>query len=198
MTILFFDTETTDMWDFKGRTLDPKQPNLAQIGALLTDDNGREMASFTSLIYPEDDWIMAPGAQNVHGISMEDMETYGIGLSTACRTFDDMLNAADIAVGHNVKFDIRVMRKAYNVAGSDKNPFEDCEDLDVQCTMLTATPVCQIPKARGAGSKWPKLEECMKYFFNEDMNGTAHDAMADTRACSRVYFALKELGHFGD
>ena len=45
------------------------------------------------------------------------------------------------------------------------------------------------------GQKWkpPKLEECMKYFFNEDIEGL-HDALIDVDSCRRVYFKLKEMG----
>ena len=40
--------------------------------------------------------------------------------------------------------------------------------------------------------KPPKLEECIKHFFNETLEG-AHDAMVDLAACSRVYFHLKAM-----
>lgn len=196
MAILFFDTETTGMWQFKNRTLNPKQPNLVQLGALLTDDDGKEIAAFSALVFPESTWTMDPGAQAVHGISMNDMEQYGICLPNVINVFEDMYTAAEKVVAHNIKFDTRVMRKAYHEMDipEEDHPFQEDDPREQICTMLTATPVCGIQKARG-GQKWPKLEEAMQFFFNEDMNGTAHNAMADTRACARVYFKLKELGH---
>lgn len=50
-------------------------------------------------------------------------------------------------------------------------------------------------RMRAAGfnkPKPPKLEECIRHFFNEDLDG-AHDAMIDVAACRRVYFHLKTL-----
>jgi len=41
--------------------------------------------------------------------------------------------------------------------------------------------------------KPPKLEECIRHFFNEELDG-AHDAMVDVRACRRVYFHLQTMG----
>jgi DNA polymerase-3 subunit epsilon len=64
--------------------------------------------------------------------------------------------------------------------------------------MEAATPVLNLPPTErmiAAGfdkPKPPKLEECIRHFFNEDLEG-AHDAMADVIACRRVYFHLAAL-----
>ena len=68
----------------------------------------------------------------------------------------------------------------------------------VFCTMEAACSVVNLPptaKMLAAGihrPKSPKLEECVKHFFNEDLQG-AHDAMVDVAACRRVYLHLKSL-----
>ena len=51
-------------------------------------------------------------------------------------------------------------------------------------------------KMRAAGfdkPKPPKLEECIRHFFNEELGG-AHDAMIDLDACRRVYIHLASVG----
>jgi DNA polymerase-3 subunit epsilon len=198
MATLFFDTETTGMWQWKKRDSDPSQPNLAQLAAILVDDNTRrEMTSLATLIVPEHDWKMEPGAQNVHGISMDMMRQYGVTLDNVCHTFYDMIGSADVIVAHNLSFDKKIMKRALKLIGA----FDDVDDVfdkrENRCTMLKSTPILQIPKARGVGSKWPKLEEAHRMFFNEEMSG-AHDAMVDTRACMRVYFELIDRGNWSE
>ena len=66
------------------------------------------------------------------------------------------------------------------------------------CTMEAATPIVNLPPTErmvAAGitkPKPPKLEECIRHFFDESLEG-AHDALIDVRACSRVFFHLKTL-----
>lgn len=40
--------------------------------------------------------------------------------------------------------------------------------------------------------KPPKLEECIRHFFDEALEG-AHDALVDVRACARVHRHLISL-----
>jgi hypothetical protein len=68
-------------------------------------------------------------------------------------------------------------------------------DMQHACTMKSATNIVCIPKAKGSGFKWPKLIETHLHAFNEGFED-AHTAMADVRACKRVYFWLKEQGAF--
>jgi len=65
--------------------------------------------------------------------------------------------------------------------------------------MTAAAPIVNIPptpKMLAAGfnkPKSPKLEECIKHFFGEELPG-AHDAMIDVIACRRIYFHMKSSG----
>jgi DNA polymerase III subunit epsilon len=66
------------------------------------------------------------------------------------------------------------------------------------CTMEASAPIVNLPPTErmvAAGfnkPKPPKLEECIKHFFKEDLKG-AHDAMIDVSACRRIYFELKRI-----
>lgn len=66
------------------------------------------------------------------------------------------------------------------------------------CTCAAAKPILNLPPtdrmmASGFnGPKPPKLEECIKHFFDEELSN-AHDAGADAMACSRIYFHLFPL-----
>ena len=66
------------------------------------------------------------------------------------------------------------------------------------CTMEAAAPIVNLPPTErmlAAGfnkPKAPKLEEAIRFFFDESLDG-AHDAMVDVIACRRIYFHLKNL-----
>lgn len=101
---------------------------------------------------------------------------------------------ADTVCAHNIKFDRGVIEAAIARHYGRVLPLRK----PLFCTMEAATPVVNLPpteRMRAAGfnkPKPPKLEECIRHFFNEDLDG-AHDAMIDVAACRRVYFHLKTL-----
>jgi len=55
--------------------------------------------------------------------------------------------------------------------------------------MAVTTPICKIP-GKYNDYKWPKLAEAYRHLFNEEIKD-AHDALADVRACARIYFELR-------
>lgn len=190
--ILFFDTETTGFYDKKLPADHPAQPHLVQLAMCLTDDVGEERLSASLVIdcpYP-----IPAQASNVHGIDRDVSGTFGVDLEMAIDLFRHFYMRADLIVCHNVAFDVPVMaseigRFQKRLVALDKPTF---------CTMESATPIVNLPPTErmlAAGfnkPKPPKLEECVRHFFDEALDG-AHDAMIDVTACRRVYFHLKTL-----
>jgi DNA polymerase III subunit epsilon len=189
--ILFFDTETTGL-PVRGGDLD-QQPHLVQLAAVLMDDQGRERCSLSTLIKPEG-WTIPAEAAAIHGITTEDAERFGVPLKAALSVFFGWSQAAAHRVAHNAAFDVGVMMNAA-MRTWGKQP----EKLPAFCTMRAATPIVNLPptgRMLAAGfnrPKAPKLEECIRHFFGEALEG-AHDALVDVRACARVFFKLCELG----
>ena len=184
--ILFFDTETTGfpLKQFPASHVD--QPYLVQLAALLTEDDGRERASMNCIIEPTGYQIPDKVAA-IHGISTDLARRCGVPLSTALRLFICLSRRADRLVAHNIQFDCAIIETAMSrVPAIPHEPI-----YDTYCTMKAATAICKIPSANPHFSayKWPKLSECYKIFFGEDLVG-AHDALVDVRACARVYFHL--------
>ena len=99
---------------------------------------------------------------------------------------------ADLLVAHNLDFDRTMivaelfrMRQWESLLAA-KQAFVEKPGF---CTMKATTPICKLPGKFGNDYKWPKLQEAYKHLFNEEFQG-AHDAMADVRACARVYYSL--------
>jgi len=192
MTVFFFDTETTDLpKDFKPAN-DPCQPQLVQFAGILAENENDVLASVNVLVQIPRGPV-APGAEKAHGISTEKANKFGVSPRLAMELFTELYCMADIVVAHNIKFD------AFIVAIHRAHYGQDLElpDRETYCTMKKATEVLNLPpteKMVASGrlsAKPPRLEECIKFFFDEKLEG-AHDALIDVKACMRVYYHLKE------
>lgn len=184
--ILFFDTETTGLPLFTEPSDDPRQPHIVQLAAELCNQAGEVVETYQTIVnigepIPED-------MTAIHGISTERMEAEGIEPTKMLSDFFALVDRADEVVGHNVGFDIRMVRiQAARHLGSKW----ECPKPTF-CTCTEAKDIVQSPaKTRGKFKK-PNLTETVKHFFGEALDG-AHDAMVDTTACRRVYFAIKAL-----
>ena len=195
--IFFFDTETTGLPDFKARSVDPKQPHLVQLAAILCDDDGREVEASAVIIRPNG-WTISPEVTAIHGISHERAMDEGIPEEEAVTMFVMAQARGAVRVAHNESFDRRIMRIAMARAGLERDFIQAIEGRPVFCTCNEAKPIMNLPpteRMRAAGFNGPKspnLTECIKHFFNEDLSG-AHDAMIDARACARVFWRLQAL-----
>lgn len=193
--ILFFDTETTGFVQDRLPADHPGQPYIVQLAAELTEDNGEPIAGFSFIINPGIGEITIPTkASDVHGITDERAVALGVSAEFALGAFTHLYQRADLVVAHNIKFDRAVIETAISRHYRKIMPLRK----SLFCTMEAATPIVNLPPTErmlAAGfnkPKPPKLEECIRHFFDEDLEG-AHDALIDVRACSRVFFHLKSL-----
>lgn len=190
---LFFDTETTGFYNFKAAPTDISQPKIVQLAAILTEDDGLMRGMLNVLINPG--VPIPPEASAVHGITNEIAEAYGMPVEVGLLMLAEMGKRAHQLVAHNLNFDAHVVRSEF--ARSPSENLRKREDalggLPVFCTMIASTPLCRLPKAKprhDTDYKWPKLTEAHQFLFNESFEG-AHDALADVKACMRVFFELK-------
>jgi DNA polymerase-3 subunit epsilon len=192
MYALFFDTETTGLAKFNLPSVDPSQPNLVQLGALLVDLEDRsDVMSLDLIINPNGEYEIPEGAAAVHKITTEKASKVGVFLEHAVLPFRDMLAAADLVVAHNARFDKIIMERAS--AKVDLHFNQEVQDLwlptnKIVCTMQKSTPVVKKRKRTGEFA-WPKLIEALKFFTGEDLPG-AHNAMVDVIACKKIFFKL--------
>ncbi len=193
--ILFFDTETTGFVQDRLPVDHPDQPYIVQLAAELTEDDGEPVAGFSFIIDPGIGEITIPTkASDVHGITDERAVALGVSAEFALSAFTHLYQRADLVVAHNIKFDRAVIETAISRHYRKIMPLRK----PLFCTMEAATPIVNLPPTErmlAAGfnkPKPPKLEECIRHFFDEDLEG-AHDALIDVRACSRVFFHLKSL-----
>lgn len=186
--ILGFDTETTNKADFRAPLDAAHQPHIVQLAALLIDDAEKEVMSVNLIIRP-DGYEIPLEASAIHGITTEYATKVGVDIRDALLIFSSMKRAADIYVAHNIDFDRMMIGISVTRQASLKWTDESMPAAKCFCTMKAMTPICELPGPYGF--KWPKLQEAYKHAFGCGFDG-AHDALADIRACAKVFFWLKK------
>ncbi|WP_075595405.1 3'-5' exonuclease [Novacetimonas hansenii] len=189
--ILFFDTETTGIPNYRLTSSHEAQPRCVQLAAILMESSGVERASMNVMIRPEG-WTIPQGAADVHGITTTLAEMCGIREVVAAAAFYDLTQRANLLVAHNIKFDLQIVSTMY--ARAERKWHLPSGRV---CTMEKAAPLVNLPpteRMRAAGidkPKAPSLSECYRRFFGEELIG-AHDALVDVRACARIFFHIRD------
>ena len=202
--ILFFDTETTGIR--KGGFI----PRVVQIGAMLTDNEGKVVGELNLLLHPEGFENIPVEASNVHGFSTDFVKNHGVDRYMALNAFFAMMEQADTVVAHNAEYDmdlLQIKTDYYKDIHNDIQAGTIWQDIlneaKVFCTMLNSREILKLPLSEAQASffkdkgidqqyKNPRLEEAHIHFMGYNFEG-AHDAMADVRACKDVFFKLHSL-----
>ena len=146
--VLFFDTETTGLPDWKSPSESEQQPHLVQLAAILADTDTRKEIATLDLIIAPNGWEIPTEVSEVHGITQEHAAAVGVDETLALNLFFQLWNQYP-RVAHNRTFDQRIIRiaaKRYMSEGdteawADKDEFAD--------TMLLAKPIMQLlPKGK--------------------------------------------------
>lgn len=189
----FFDTETTGLWNKKLAITHTAQPHIVQLATLVTDSCGNEVTSFNRIIKPQGYTTIDPGAFEVHGITFERAMDEGIDRRLVLDEWRDLVRPTHMLIAHNKEFDLKLMEIAMRREYNDvKQSYRYKKQF---CTMKTYTDICKLPPTDrmlqyGFNTyKSPKLQEAYKHVFGEEFED-AHDAMADVRACAKIFFAL--------
>ena len=189
-TSLVFDTETTGK-AFQDRSIKaPSQPSLVELAFVVLCSEEGVIAKYSAIVNPGKP--ISKGAENVHGISQEKAEKYGIPLKVAVGVFHFHMMKADVIVAHNMNFDLFVMQCCY--FNAERSEIELIQK-PTRCTMLEAMPIVKIPNpnpkyAKKSPYKWPSLDESYTYLVDTRGFTGAHCARNDVTATAKL---LKKL-----
>jgi len=203
MRVLIFDTETTGLpLSFTTPTTDVNNwPHIIQISGILFDAKAQKIIKCMNLlIKPPHDVIISDESTKIHGITKEQTDKGGITIQIALYLLNHIAKDADMIIGHNLSFDIKMVEAEYN---RNKSFIQSISNILIKphtCTMRLLTQVCKIPykqknvkvkvnvssKSTVANYKWPTLSETHNHFFGTIPNGM-HNSLVDTLACLRCY-----------
>lgn len=190
---LFIDTETTGLPlnDNLPYTDLKNWPYLVQVALLIEDDNYGILAKRNIILKP-DGYTIPESATKIHGISNERAVKNGEDRDKVISFLDLALYKSDIIIGHNVSFDLNVIKsEIIRIKGIENALFEKKKHIVID-TMKMGRNICKIPNLsfHTRLNKYPKLDELYYKLFNKHFNNQ-HDAMADVQAAYDCYYELK-------
>lgn len=187
------DTETNGLIESLGYT--KVYPDIAQLSYILLDEENR-VESYKNYYFKLES--MSPGAEKVHGLSLEKLEVLSGG-----KTLEDYkeeilkdLEGREF-ICHNVEFDKPVMQNACKVSDLGKKSL---------CTMEWYKDVLKLPSKRYEGYKRPKLSEVAEFvglvdeevlekvkacYGSEEVS--YHDSRYDTMVTLEIYKQIERF-----
>jgi DNA polymerase-3 subunit epsilon len=187
---LVFDTETTGLPSAGPdgrRTFDTAR--LVSVAWILLDAVGMPAETGYMLVSPDAGFPIPESATAVHGISQAHAEAEGVDRGAALAALMRAVRRSARVVGHNVAFDLCVVRNELRRLGMYKE-MQLLKDKESYCTMVRGR------RSLGA-KKPPKLAELYAALFGSEpdpeTDGPLHNAMVDTRCCARCFTELEEL-----
>lgn len=183
-----FDTETTGLpKDYKRSFKDTDNwPHIVQLSYVIfqfVDEKIKILDTRDFILKPENYKIPKESVE-VHGITNEEAIEEGYNRGDVLRYFAEQLSQIDYLLGHNVDFDINVIRSEFEREKIDVVP--QFAHLNTICTMKEGS------KLYPQGSKWPKLKELYYELTNERLSG-AHNALNDVNATMTCFENLIEM-----
>lgn len=193
---LFIDTETTGLPlnDNLPYTDLKNWPYLVQVALIIEDDNYGILAKRNIILKP-DGYTIPESTTKIHGISNERAVKNGEDRDKVISFLDLALYKSDIIIGHNVSFDLNVIKsEIIRIKGIENALFEKKKHIVID-TMKMGKNICKIPNLSfhtrlSLPNKYPKLDELYYKLFNKHFNNQ-HDAMADVQAAYDCYYELK-------
>ena len=207
MRVLVFDTETTGLPKTKIISPDTLSlwPHIVQFSYVIYDTDANDIVvTMDSIIKVDQNVVISEESIGFHGITNEISQTKGIKLNQALNIFCKYLKTADILVGHNIIFDIQMvkvelLRFIYSDMTDEKsrkykNYLHSLTNFaNVYCTMQNSIEVCNIKMVNRFGeeyNKFPKLIELHQKLFNSIPNNL-HNSFNDILVTLRCFVKLK-------
>jgi DNA polymerase III epsilon subunit-like protein len=208
MRILVFDTETTGLPNTKiinPDTLD-LWPHIVQLSYVIYDISLNEIAEQKDFIIRVPENVEIPEeAYKLHGITKEISYEKGVDIKDTLSWFYYHLKTVDKIIGHNVNFDINMIKvETLRIIYDTLTPPQITKmfkfDLhyitnydNIVCTLQDSIKLCNIQATTKYGKpylKYPKLIELHQKLFESTPNNL-HNSLNDILITLRCYMKLK-------
>lgn len=180
-----FDTETTGLpknYNKSFKEVD-NWPHIVQLSYSIfqyVDNEIKELDRKNFILKPKD-YVIPNETSKIHGITNEKAINEGYLRADVLNYVAEQLTTIDYLIGHNVEFDINVLRAEFEREGIDvESQFNHLKSV---CTMKGGI------KLYPEGTKWPKLEKLYYDLTKKTMLG-AHNAINDVGATMKCFEIL--------
>ena len=203
MRTLVFDSETTGL--SKTQIISPSTmhlwPHVVQFSYIVFDTESNEIVKIKdSIIKVPDGFTITEENAKIHGITTEISLTKGTSLLPVLEEFFADFDSSDHIVGHNVSFDINMIKAELQrliMNSSDKKLQEYLTKINTStkfyCTMQETIELCAIELKDKYGrpyKKFPKLVELYQKMFGVTPKNL-HNSLNDVIVCLRCFIKLK-------
>lgn len=193
---LFVDAESTDLIKEDLPPSSPEQPWLVQVGADLSDQNGKTTGFLRRYVRLPENASVRPGAEAVHGISTRQARRHGATQRWALYGILEMMNEARFAISYG-RFDRDLGASLIQrIGGSETGQWLQQwsrPGLEWINLITTCSALCKIPGEHFSGGfKWPSLDVACEVLLGEAPREAEHDSWDDCQRLKRLFFALKE------
>ena len=207
MRVLVFDTETSGLPKSKiiNQSTQHLWPFIVQFSYVIFDDTSKNIIKIQDKIIKVKTYnVISEESIKFHGITNEISETKGVNLIDVLTEFLSDLNKIDLIVGHNIEFDISMIKvellrivneyeKDETVKEKLKSQLELIINSDkVYCTMQKSIDMCKIERenSRGKYFKFPSLTELHEKLFNvkpQSLHNSLNDVLITLRCFIKMY-----------
>jgi len=207
MLVLVFDTETTGLPKTKIINKDTLHlwPYIVQFSYIIFDTELKTLIKIKDCIIRVPDFItISEEVSKIHGITNHISLSKGINIVDILNEFFADFTSVDYIVGHNVSFDLNMVRAELNRVIVNANDVEQLLEFqthlsrvntttNIYCTMKESIALCAIQTKDKFGrsyNKFPKLIELYQKLFNVTPNNL-HNSLNDVIVCLRCFMKLK-------
>jgi len=210
MRVLVFDTETTGLPKSKIMNVDTLNlwPRIVQFSYVIYDTILNDIVeTCDSIVKLEDGIIIPEDSTKIHGITNEVSDKNGIDIDLILEGFFYHLRNVDLLVGHNVSFDINIIKvELLRIIYENHLNISDDEIKTIKynlhfltnykniyCTLQNSIELCNIKSINKFGKeyiKFPKLLELHQKLF-ESIPNNLHNSFNDILVTLRCYIKLK-------
>lgn len=210
MRVLVFDTETTGLP--KSKIINPDTlnlwPHIVQFSYVIYDTVLNDIVETSdSIVKLEDGITISEDSTKMHGITNEISNKNGIDIDLILEDFFYHLRNVDLLVGHNVSFDINMIKvELLRIIYENHLNISDDEIKTIKynlhfltnyknicCTLQSSIELCNIKAINKFGKeyiKFPKLLELHQKLF-ESTPKNLHNSLNDILVTLRCYIKLR-------
>jgi len=209
MRLLIFDTETTGLPGTKIINPDTLYlwPHIVQFSYIIYDTETNSIVEMFDYVVKVGENIVIPEESiKIHGITNERSMRSGVPIEDVLNEFFYYLQTVDKLIGHNVSFDINMVRiellrliysKGKPLSSKDikickYNLYYVTNFKNISCTLQDSIEVCNIQAIDRYGKsylKFPKLVELHKYLFHTEPNNL-HNSLNDIIVTLRCFIKM--------
>jgi DNA polymerase III epsilon subunit-like protein len=210
MRVLVFDTETTGLP--KSKIMNPDTlnlwPHIVQFSYVIYDTILNDIVHSSDSIVKLKDGITIPeDSIKIHGVTNEISQKNGTNIEVILNEFFSHLRNIDLLVGHNISFDINMIKvellrfiyeTKYNILEDDVKTYKYnlhflTNYKNICCTLQDSIDLCNIKAIDKFGKeyiKFPKLLELHQKLFESTPNNL-HNSFNDILVTLRCFMKLK-------